>query len=210
MKGPHGASLAGAIGALASLALPLASASISANAKAACSALSATGIETLTSEWDWLNPDYITAQSHYWSAAIAEQIPACAVFPTSAQNVSQIVTVLNEYPDVPFAIKSGGHGSNVGWSSTDGGVLITMSKLASTVISEDRATADIGPGSRWIEVARALEPYNVTVVSGRLGNHAPCNTHTSPLLTRARGRRSRRLAAWRRLEFPQHAVWPGL
>jgi hypothetical protein len=89
-------------------------------------------------------------------------------------------------------------------------VLITMSKLASTVISEDRATADIGPGSRWIEVARALEPYNVTVVSGRLGNHAPCNTHTSPLLTRARGRRSRRLAAWRRLEFPQHAVWPGL
>jgi hypothetical protein len=209
MKGPRGASFA-AIGALACLALPLASASISADAKAACAALSATGIETLTSEWDWLNPDYITAQSHYWSAAIAEQIPACAVFPTSAQNVSQIVTVLNEYPDVPFAIKSGGHGSNVGWSSTDGGVLITMSKLASTVISEDRTTADIGPGSRWIAVAQALEPYNVTVVSGRLGNHAPSDTHTSTLLTRARGRRSRRLAAWRRLEFPQHAVWPGL
>lgn len=153
-----------------SLALTLVAATtISPSAQAACSAISAAGIETLTSEIDFLYPDYIIAQSHYWSAADADLIPACAVFPVDAQDVSRIVIVLLDFPSVDFAVKSGGHNPNVGYSSVEGGVLISMSKISSTDLSADQTTADIGTGSRWIAVAQSLDPYNLTVVSGRLG-----------------------------------------
>lgn len=155
----------------AALALPTATAtSISLAAKAACAAIAADGIETLTSEANWLNGDYINAQSHYWSAANADLIPACAVFPANSQDVSGIITALLNQPSVNFAVKSGGHNPNVGYSSVDGGVLISMSKIASTVLAEDQKTAQVGTGNRWLAVAQALEPYNLTVVSGRLGN----------------------------------------
>jgi hypothetical protein len=52
-------------------------------------------------------------------------------------------------------------------------VLISMSKMASTLPSEDLTTADVGSGARWLSVAQALEPYNRTVVSGRLGTDVP-------------------------------------
>jgi FAD/FMN-containing dehydrogenase len=91
------------------------------------------------------------------------------VFPTSTEEVSQIVTILQNNTGVNFAVKSGGHNPNVGYSSTDGGVLISMSSISSTIISSDQKTADIGPGARWVQVAEALDPYGVTVVSGRVG-----------------------------------------
>ncbi|KIN06284.1 hypothetical protein OIDMADRAFT_155290 [Oidiodendron maius Zn] len=153
------------------VAFPIAAAAtISLAAKAACAAIAAEGIETLTSWADWLNEEYITAQSHYWSAANADLIPACVVFPTNAYDVSAVVTALLNEPCVSFAVKSGGHNPNVGYSSVDGGVLISMSNISSTVLSEDQKIAEIGTGSRWLEAAQALEPYNLTVVSGRLGD----------------------------------------
>jgi FAD/FMN-containing dehydrogenase len=163
-----------------SLVLARANAQIpSAAASAACSAISAAGIETLSEVTDALNPQFIYAQSHYWSAANADLHPACAVFPTSAAEVSDIVTILQNSTGVNFAVKSGGHNPNVGFSSTDGGVLISMSDMSSTVISSDHTTADVGPGARWVSVAEALEPYGVTVVSGRLGKRTPSILATS-------------------------------
>ncbi|KAF4625739.1 hypothetical protein G7Y89_g12424 [Cudoniella acicularis] len=142
----------------------------SANASAACQFISATGTETLTLQADALNPQWINAQSHYWNAGNADLYPACAVFPTSAEEVSQIVSILQNNTGVTFAVKSGGHNPNVGFSSVDGGVLISMSNLSSTVLSQDQTTVDIGPGARWVEVAEALDSSGVTVVSGRLGD----------------------------------------
>ncbi|KAF8860556.1 FAD-binding domain-containing protein [Acephala macrosclerotiorum] len=147
-----------------------AAAATSANATAACQSISLTGTETLTLQADALKPQWIDAQSHYWSAANADLYPACAVFPTSAEEVSQIVSILQNNSDVNFAVKSGGHNPNVGFSSVDGGVLISMSNLSSTVLSQDQTTADIGPGARWLDVAEALDSSGVTVVSGRLGD----------------------------------------
>ena len=161
------ATLLWAIGGLAASV----AAAPSASAMGACQAIGATGIEMLSSSTDFLNPEYINAQSHYWSAANADLIPACAVFPTSAEEVSEIVSILLNSTSVDFAIKSGGHNPNVGYSSTDGGVLISMSNMSSTVLSMDQTTADVGPGARWLSVAETLEPYNLTVVSGRLGNY---------------------------------------
>ncbi|RDL40051.1 FAD-binding-containing protein [Venustampulla echinocandica] len=152
------------------LVLPAAGQPPSASASAACSAISAAGIKSLGAATDALNPQFIDAKNHYWSAANADLHPACAVFPTSADEVSQIVTILQNNTGVNFAVKSGGHNPNVGFSSTDGGVLISMSKISSTVVSSDLTTADIGPGARWVEVAKALDPYGITVVSGRIGD----------------------------------------
>ena len=78
-----------------------------------------------------------------------------------------------------FAIKSGGHNPNVGYSSVDGGVLISMSNLSSTVLGPDGTTVDIGPGARWIDVAEALDSSEVAVVSGRLGQYCPLSVHKS-------------------------------
>jgi FAD/FMN-containing dehydrogenase len=119
---------------------------------------------------DALNSDYVDAKDHYWSAANADLSPACAVFPTSTEEVSQVVSTLLKYPDVTFAVKSGGHNPNVGWSSVDGAVLISLNQyLGNTTFNADENTADVGPGARWEDVIGALEPYNVAVVSGRLG-----------------------------------------
>jgi FAD/FMN-containing dehydrogenase len=144
---------------------------LSADAIAACQSISSAGTETLTLQPDALNPQWVDAQSRYWNAGNADLYPACAVFPTSAEEVSQIVSILQNSTGVTFAVKSGGHNPNVGYASVDGGVLISMSNLSSTVLAGDLATADIGPGARWVEVAEALDSSGVTVVSGRLGEY---------------------------------------
>jgi len=149
--------------------LTVSATTVSSNTTAACTAISVSSIETLSLSSDALNSDYVTAKDHYWSAANADLSPACAVFPTSAEDVSTIVSALLQYPDVTFAVKSGGHNPNVGWSSVDGGVLIVMSNLGNTTFNPGDNTANVGPGARWKDVIGALEPYGVAVVSGRLG-----------------------------------------
>ncbi|KAH9218626.1 hypothetical protein DL95DRAFT_423351 [Leptodontidium sp. 2 PMI_412] len=114
--------------------------------------------------------DYTYAKSHYWSNANADAIPACVVLPTNAQEVSAVIQILLKYPDVGFATKSGGHNANVGVASSDGGVLISMSQLNSITLSSDRKQAYLSPGARWMDAVGVLEPYNLTVVGGRLGD----------------------------------------
>lgn len=142
---------------------------VSPNVTAACADITAGNIKTDSLPAAALDPDYIDAKTHYWSAANGDLSPQCVVYPTSAQEVSKIVTILNRYEDVQFAVKSGGHNPNVGWSSVDGGVLISMKNLSSTVYNAAESTADIGSGARWVDVISTLQPYNVAVVSGRLG-----------------------------------------
>lgn len=140
------------------------------SAIAACRLISQGSAETQSYPLGVTNADYIDGKSHYWSAANADLTPACVVFPTTAEEVSYVVTSLLEYPSVPFAVKSGGHNSNVGFSSVEWGVLIYFSKLASTTVSSDQSAAVVGTGSRWAEVMTALGPYNLAVVGGRIGD----------------------------------------
>jgi hypothetical protein len=107
------------------------------SAQRACSALKASLAETQTS-----GDDYDVAKGHYWNAASRDDTPTCVTFPTNAEEVSDIVKVLQKYTDVEFAMKSGGHNPNRGFSSVDGGVLISFSKLASTTYNPDLKTAD--------------------------------------------------------------------
>ncbi|KAE9372168.1 FAD-binding domain-containing protein [Stipitochalara longipes BDJ] len=138
---------------------------------AACSAIAAScpGI-TLTSSSGALNANYQYATDHYWSSVQADATPVCIVFPTSAEDVSAVIRVLLQYPSVPFAVKSGGHNANTGFSSVDGGILISFQNSHDTVLSPGRETARVDPGARWMDAVGALEPYGLTVVGGRLGD----------------------------------------
>jgi len=114
---------------------------------------------------------FINTTTSYWDGANVADRPACIVFPANAHHVSIAVKALRRYPSVPFASKSGGHAFNRAWSSTDGGVLISFRpNLAGTVLASGGATADIGPGARWLEVAQALGGSGKTVVGGRIGD----------------------------------------
>jgi hypothetical protein len=135
----------------------------------ACKAISYLGVPTLIWPVSDLNPDYTFAKNHYWNNANAQFTPACVVLPTCATHVSGAVQVLLQYPDVSFAVKSGGHNANVGFSSTNGGVLIYFKNMNQTTLSWDESTADVQPGARWENAIQALEPYNRTVVGGRVG-----------------------------------------
>ena len=72
--------------------------------------------------------------------------------------------------DVPFAVRSGGHGIS-GRSTNDGGIIIDLGAL-DTVEVLDRAQrlVRLGPGARWGDVAVELQPYGLAISSGDYGD----------------------------------------
>jgi FAD/FMN-containing dehydrogenase len=116
-----------------------------------------------------LSVAYESELQDYWSEACSALRPTCIVFPTSAEEVSEIITTLQETDDL-FQIKSGGHMPNNGFSSIQGGLLIATKELNNGVAyDEETQTAKIGPGLTWSEAQDGLAGTGRTVVGGRLG-----------------------------------------
>lgn len=102
-----------------------------------------------------------------WSEA-CWQSPSCAVIPSTTENVSKVFKIIKFF-QTKFAIRSGGHSPNPGWSSIDkSGLLIDLRKLNQVKVSDDRKIASLGPGGRWGDVFAALDPYGVSVIGGRI------------------------------------------
>ncbi|KAL3462167.1 FAD-binding domain-containing protein [Aspergillus heterothallicus] len=120
-------------------------------------------------------PDEITTfnttLTEYWNKLNGANRPTCAFYPQNAGQVSVAVKQLNQHPEVDYALKSGGHNFNVGFSSTAGGILISFNEnLSSTVRSMDGESFEVGPGARWGDVYVETSKTNQVVVGGRLGN----------------------------------------
>jgi hypothetical protein len=114
---------------------------------------------------------YNNTTTTYWDAANDADVPACAFFPASSEDVSAAMVAVGKESGVPFALKSGGHNWNRGFSSTDGGVLISFRpNMQTTTLARDGRTAKIGPGARWVEVMQELDQSNKCVVGGRSGD----------------------------------------
>lgn len=113
--------------------------------------------------------EYTYETQQYWSTTLREVDPACIVQPVSAQDVSAVVKILNKYPSVPFATRSGGHDPNVGHATVQDGVLITMTDLAGATYDAANNVAYVKPGGEWNDVIGDLEPSGVTIAGGRLG-----------------------------------------
>lgn len=58
--------------------------------------------------------EYTEENRDYYNLALVDLKPACIVFPSSTEQVSQIVKILGNHKDVQFVVKSGGHSPNDG------------------------------------------------------------------------------------------------
>lgn len=112
--------------------------------------------------------EYLTEQQNYWSTGCSALKPSCILYPTSANEVATIVQILNDNNET-FAVKSGGHNPNEGFSSIQSGPLISTKELNEVVFDAASMTVRVGPGNDWEDVHKALEGTNVTVVGGRIG-----------------------------------------
>jgi FAD/FMN-containing dehydrogenase len=115
-----------------------------------------------------LSLSYAHDLTNYWSAACSDLHPECMVAPKNAQEMSDVITALG-YTQDQFAVKSGGHSPNLGFSSTQGGLLIVTKNLDQVVYDPSTQTAVVGPGQRWEDVQGKLEGTGRAVVGGRLG-----------------------------------------
>lgn len=113
--------------------------------------------------------DYLTEQTRYWSTACGALKPSCIFFPRSVQEVVAIVQSLRSNNET-FAVKSGGHNPNEGFSSIQGGPLISTKNLNEVLFDASSMTVRVGPGNAWDDVQKALDGTGVTVVGGRIGN----------------------------------------
>lgn len=68
----------------------------------------------------------------------------CVVEVADAKDVSAVMKIIAA-TRTPFAIKSGGHASNPGFSSTTG-VHISLVRLNQVMLSFDKKTVEIGTG----------------------------------------------------------------
>ncbi|KAL9088095.1 MAG: hypothetical protein Q9159_003293 [Coniocarpon cinnabarinum] len=67
----------------------------------------------------------------------------------------------------PFAVKSGGHASNPGFSSTTG-VHISFNRMTQVNLSSDKSSVELGMGLTWLDVYKALDDSGINVVGGRV------------------------------------------
>ncbi|KAI0066966.1 FAD-binding domain-containing protein [Artomyces pyxidatus] len=102
------------------------------------------------------------------ASATGTQVSTCSIEPQSVSDLSTILQIVgNETIRAPFAIKGGGHAFNNGFSSTLG-VQVSMVNFKAVEYDSTEDTAKIGAGLTWDEVYRALEPFRVKVVGGRI------------------------------------------
>ncbi|KAJ8108429.1 hypothetical protein OPT61_g8178 [Boeremia exigua] len=113
--------------------------------------------------------EYEHETQQYWSTTLRTVDPACIVQPSSAEDVATVVKILNNYPTVKFATRSGGHDPNVGHATAQDGVQIVMTDLAGATYDAEKDLAYVKPGGEWNDVISDLESSGVAVVGGRLG-----------------------------------------
>ncbi len=115
--------------------------------------------------------DYRREQSRYWSTGCAALQPTCIVYPSSALEVAALVAILGwSSVGERFSIKSGGHNPNLGFSSIQGGPVISLRYLNRVTLDAESHSVRVGPGNRWQDVTTALEASGFTVVGGRVGD----------------------------------------
>jgi FAD/FMN-containing dehydrogenase len=132
-----------------------------------------TDIKTILPGKVWFPTDaeYIKENKDYYNIGLAELTPTCITFPTSSQDVSAIIKILNTetHKDVRFAVKSGGHSPNPGAASIKDGVLIAMIHINGTVLDKEKSLAHIKPGGHWWDAMDVLKGTGQMAVGSRLG-----------------------------------------
>lgn len=117
------------------------------------------------------SPRYASLLEGSW-ALNTRRAPWCYVLPSTAEEVSQVVTTLkaagNGAGNWHVAVRSGGHGSDYS-NNIDDGVTIDLSQLNATTYNAAAGTASLGTGARWQMVYDELQTHGVSVTGGREG-----------------------------------------
>ncbi|KAJ8131960.1 hypothetical protein O1611_g1667 [Lasiodiplodia mahajangana] len=111
---------------------------------------------------------YLERVESYWSLT-SQLTPTCFILPRDAEEVSVLIKTLITETQCQFAVRGGGHSSTAGANNIEDGVTIDLSLLNSTTYDPATGLASIGPGSRWLNVYRTLDPLGVGVPGGRIG-----------------------------------------
>lgn len=108
---------------------------------------------------------YRTVRSTYMRGGA----PGIVLRPEDTAGVQDAVAFARAHKQLPLGIRSGGHGVS-GRSTNDGGIVISLARLREIeILDEQRRLVRVGPGARWQEVARALEPHGWAITSGDYG-----------------------------------------
>ncbi|KAK6535648.1 hypothetical protein TWF694_002103 [Orbilia ellipsospora] len=105
------------------------------------------------------------ALNTYWAQS-SQEMPTCIFSPSNTQDVSTAVKLFTKN-SCAFAIRSGGHSYNPGFSSIYDGVLMSLGKMNKVTYSTTSKCAKVQSGARWRNVYQAVEEYNVTVIGGQ-------------------------------------------
>ncbi|KAL9050649.1 MAG: hypothetical protein Q9162_006508 [Coniocarpon cinnabarinum] len=117
----------------------------------------------------------------HWSQQAREDVPLCIVKPRNAPEVSAAVSILRREFDrqanegsadepVRFAVRSGGHSPEVGFSTIKNGIVLDLSLLNEVTVSEDKTSTVLGSGAKWGDVSSKLDSLNLAVAGGRNSN----------------------------------------
>lgn len=99
-----------------------------------------------------LSQQYGDTTSRYMATSM--QNPACVFVPTTPSELSSAIKLIGQ-KRIQFAVSSGKHASNQGFSSTTG-IHISMKGFQQVVLSSKRDYVDVGTGNVWDNVYQVL------------------------------------------------------
>jgi hypothetical protein len=109
--------------------------------------------------------DYARVRSTYLRGGA----PGLVLRARSTAEVVDALAFARAHPQLPFSVRSGGHGIS-GRSTNDGGLVLSLAAMNTVeVLDERQRLIRVGPGARWTDVADALRPYGWALSSGDYG-----------------------------------------
>ncbi|GAA4168990.1 LLM class flavin-dependent oxidoreductase [Gryllotalpicola koreensis] len=107
--------------------------------------------------------------ARYTSGYLRGGAPGLVLRPETTDEVTDAVRFAARHRELPLGIFSAGHGLS-GRSLNRGGLVIDLGAFnAIEVLDAASGRVRIGPGARWLDVARALAPHGLALTSGDYG-----------------------------------------
>jgi FAD/FMN-containing dehydrogenase len=119
------------------------------------------------------DPEYTASLVRF--AKNARRNAALVAFVKCAHDVSKILNFVNTHSSadgsrIPIVVRGGGH-SPSGASSTEGGIVIDLSRYLNTVrVDEERKLGYVGGGATWSTVDKEAIKYGLATTGGTV-NH---------------------------------------